>query len=145
MERSRSGNGAHAWIFFEHPIPAKDARRLGSALLDNAMERHAGLSFASYDRLFPNQDQMPTGGFGNLIALPLQQGPRQQGNSVFIDEHFEPYPEQWGYLATLKPLDLQQVTACLEHLESNPAFFQAQRLRLSAQGTPRYICLAHVD
>jgi hypothetical protein len=68
VERSRSGNGAHVWIFFEQAIAAKDARRLGFALLDKAMERHAGLSFESYDRLFPNQDTMPAGGFGNLIA-----------------------------------------------------------------------------
>ncbi|MCU7860282.1 MAG: hypothetical protein KZQ86_10750 [Candidatus Thiodiazotropha sp. (ex Lucinoma kastoroae)] len=72
VERSRSGNGAHIWIFFDSRIPAQDARRLGFALLDSAMESHAGLSFDSYDRLFPNQDTMPNGRFGNLIALPLQ-------------------------------------------------------------------------
>lgn len=79
IERSRSGNGAHIWIFFESQVPARDARRLGFGLLDRAMESYPGLSFDSYDRLFPNQDSVPSGGFGNLIALPLQQQPRQYG------------------------------------------------------------------
>jgi hypothetical protein len=96
IERSRSGNGAHIWVFFESPVKAKAARQLGFILLDKAMEFHAGLSFESYDRLFPNQDLLPIGGFGNLIALPLQHAPRQQGKSVFIDENFEPYFDQWA-------------------------------------------------
>jgi hypothetical protein len=99
VERSRSGNGAHIWVFFEEPITAKEARQLGFTLLDKAMESHAGLSFESYDRLFPNQDILPVGGFGNLIALPLQHSPRQKGNSVFIDENFQVYPDQWAYLS----------------------------------------------
>ncbi|NNE64226.1 MAG: DNA helicase, partial [Gammaproteobacteria bacterium] len=84
IERSRSGNGAHIWIIFDNKVLAKDARRLGFDLMDRAMERYPGLSFDSYDRLFPNQDSLPSGGFGNLIALPLQYQPRQYGNSVFV-------------------------------------------------------------
>lgn len=98
IERSRSGNGAHVWIFFSEPVPAKEARRLGFLLLDRAMEIHPGLSFESYDRLFPNQDRIPEGGFGNLIALPLQHSPRQSGNSVFVDMDLVPYQDQWGFL-----------------------------------------------
>lgn len=115
VERSRSGNGAHIWVFFESPVSAKEARELGFILLDKAMEFHAGLSFESYDRLFPNQDVLPIGGFGNLIALPLQHAPRQQGNSVFIDEGFEPYFDQWAYLASAKELTNQQLDLILSN------------------------------
>ncbi|ARU59581.1 type III restriction protein res subunit [Oleiphilus messinensis] len=117
VERSRSGNGAHVWIFFEETVPASDARRLGFALLDKAMEKHAGLSFESYDRLFPNQDTMPEGGFGNLIALPLQNGPRQVGNSVFVDEHFNPYPDQWAILQSLRKISRRELSSLLDQLE----------------------------
>lgn len=118
IERSRSGNGAHIWLFFETPVLAKDARELGFALLNKAMEYHAGLSFESYDRLFPNQDVLPIGGFGNLIALPLQSLPRQQGNSVFVDEKLIPYPDQWGYLLSVKKLNYQQVKAIIDDKQS---------------------------
>ena len=76
VERSRSGNGAHAWFFFDAPVSAAVARRMGCYLITQAMSRRHGLDMTSYDRLFPNQDTMPRGGFGNLIALPLQHGPR---------------------------------------------------------------------
>lgn len=109
VERSRSGNGAHIWVFFESPVLAKDARQLGFILLDKAMDFHAGLSFESYDRLFPNQDVLPIGGFGNLIALPLQHTPRQQGNSVFIDTDFNPYFDQWAYLVSTEKLASKQL------------------------------------
>lgn len=91
VERSRSGNGGHVWFFFNEPLPASEARRLGSYVLTETMSRHLDLSFTSYDRLFPNQDTMPTGGFGNLIALPLQGASRAVGNSVFVDDSFVPY------------------------------------------------------
>jgi hypothetical protein len=124
VERSRSGNGAHIWIFFEEVMPARDARRLGFALLDKAMERHAGLSFESYDRLFPNQDNMPEGGFGNLIALPLQNTPRQSGNSVFVDERFNAYSNQWEMLSSIKKMDHSKLYTLLGQLgqtgESEP-------------------------
>lgn len=85
LERSRSGNGGHVWIFFKEVVTAANARKLGIALLHKAMEQYPALSFDCFDRLFPNQDIMPEGGFGNLIALPLQLGPRQLGNSTFIE------------------------------------------------------------
>ncbi len=102
IERSRSGNGAHAWIFFTEPVPAADARRLGALLLTATMDRCPDIGFDSYDRFFPSQDTMPAGGFGNLIALPLQNRPRENGNSAFVDEHFRPYDDQWAYLSTIK-------------------------------------------
>jgi hypothetical protein len=100
VERSRSGNGAHVWFFFSSPVPAAAARKMGCYLITETMSRRHELSMESYDRLFPSQDTMPRGGFGNLIALPLQHGPRALGNSVFIDDQLRPYPddEQWSYL-----------------------------------------------
>jgi hypothetical protein len=90
VERSRSGNGAHVWMFFDRAAPASAARRLGCALLTRTMEKRHEVGLDSYDRLFPSQDTMPKGGFGNLIALPLQKLPRDQGNTVFLDELFQP-------------------------------------------------------
>lgn len=101
VERSRSGNGAHVWFFFSSPIPAVSARRMGCFLITETMARRHQMAMSSYDRLFPNQDTLPRGGFGNLIALPLQYEPRQAGNSVFLDENFQPHPDQWVWLASL--------------------------------------------
>ncbi len=109
VERSRSGNGAHAWFFFSEPIPASTARAVGCFLITETMSRRHQISMESYDRLFPSQDTMPKGGFGNLIALPLQGEPRKQGNSVFVDEGFIPYDDQWGYLASIKRLSSLEV------------------------------------
>jgi superfamily II DNA or RNA helicase len=101
IERSRSGNGAHAWMFFASAVAASTARKVGCFLITRTMERRHQLSMESYDRFFPNQDTMPRGGFGSLIALPLQHGPRQQGNTVFVDRRFEPQADQWAYLASV--------------------------------------------
>jgi superfamily II DNA or RNA helicase len=101
IERSRSGNGAHAWFFFAAPVPAALARKLGCFLITETMARRHELSMNSYDRLFPNHDTMPRGGFGNLIALPLQHEARQQGNTVFLDDQFNPHADQWAYLARI--------------------------------------------
>lgn len=109
VERSRSGNGAHVWIFFNEPIAAAKARKLGNAILTEAMNRDARLSFKSYDRFFPNQDRLPEGGFGNLVALPLQGQARRRGNSVFVDDHFAPYSDQWAYLLNVEKLAKAQV------------------------------------
>jgi hypothetical protein len=101
LERSRSGHGAHVWLFFEEAIPAALARRLGSHLLTEAMEDRPDIGLDSYDRMFPNQDTLPQGGFGNLIALPLQKLAREQDNSVFLDENLVPWPDQWAFLASI--------------------------------------------
>ena len=114
VERSRSGDGAHRWLFFTDPVPAASARALGLMLLTEALARTATLTMASYDRLFPSQDSAPAGGFGNLIALPLQRHARGQHNTVFLDEHLQPIADQWSYLASLPriaPAQLQQLLA----------------------------------
>ena len=104
IERSRSGNGAHVWIFFEMPITAFKARKLGNAILTEAMNSDVHLSFKSYDRFFPNQDTLPEGGLGNLVALPLQGMARCKGNSVFVDENFNAYADQWKMLSQVNKL-----------------------------------------
>lgn len=104
IERSRSGNGAHVWVFFDTAIAATKARRLGKSMLAEAMNKDVHLSFKSYDRFFPNQDTLPDGGFGNLVALPLQGQARRNGNSVFVDESFQPYPDQWAFLLGIQKL-----------------------------------------
>lgn len=118
IERSRSGNGAHLWFFFERAIPATQARRLGSHLLTEAMEARPEIGLASYDRMFPNQDTLPKGGFGNLIALPLQKAARDANNSMFIDEAFEPIPDQWAFLGNLPKVAAQKITQIVSHAES---------------------------
>ena len=99
VERSRSGNGAHVWFFFSAPVAAATARRMGCYLITETMTRRHQLSMESYDRFFPNQDTLPRGGFGNLIALPLQHGPRRMGNTVFVDEQMVPHADQWRFLS----------------------------------------------
>jgi len=111
LEKSRSGDGAHVWLFFEEPIPATLARKVGSFILTETMENRPELGFDSYDRLFPNQDTLPKGGFGNLIALPLQKGSRSKGNTLFLDEQFKPYPDQWAFLSSLKKINRARAEA----------------------------------
>jgi superfamily II DNA or RNA helicase len=104
VEISRSGNGAHAWIFFANRVSARDARRLGTAIISHTCARTRQLELSSYDRLFPNQDTMPKGGFGSLIALPLQKKPRENGFTVFVDSDLRPHPDQWAFLASIQPM-----------------------------------------
>lgn len=113
IERSRSGNGAHVWIFFEEPIPAFKARRLGNAILAEAMRHNGRMSFNSYDRFFPNQDRMPEGGFGNLVALPLQGQARKRRNSVFVDDDFLTYKDQWAFLYNINKVKDTEVDMLL--------------------------------
>lgn len=117
LERSRSGNGGHVWLFFDEAVPATTARKLGSLLLTETMERWPELGLRSYDRLFPNQDTLPKGGFGNLIALPLQRQARDHDNSVFVDDDFQPYPDQWAFLASIQRVSRHQLDGLVQAAE----------------------------
>jgi superfamily II DNA or RNA helicase len=116
VERSRSGKGIHLWIFFAENISVSIARKFGSSLITCAMNKHHGLAFKTYDRMIPTQDTLPKGGFGNLIALPLQKIPREQGNSMFVDEEFSVYPDQWGYLCNVKKYSLKETESFIRLL-----------------------------
>ena len=113
VERSRSGNGAHVWIFFEETILAKVARKLGNILLTKTIEKGT-LDLSSYDRLFPNQDTMPKGGFGNLIALPFQGESCKEGNTVFVDKYFDVQKNQIEILANIKKMAKDEIYAIVE-------------------------------
>jgi superfamily II DNA or RNA helicase/very-short-patch-repair endonuclease len=117
LERSRSGDGAHIWLFFEQAIPAATARKLGAHVLTETMERRPGIGLDSYDRFFPNQDTLPQGGFGNLIALPLQKKPRELGNCVFLDDRHIPFSDQWDYLSSIRKIDRVTVERIVSEAE----------------------------
>lgn len=117
LERSRSGRGGHVWLFFEEAVPAALARKLGSHILTETMERRPDIGLDSYDRFFPNQDTLPHGGFGNLIALPLQKHRRGDGNSVFLDDQGVPRRDQWAFLSTVRRIErghLEEVVRAAE-------------------------------
>lgn len=111
LERSRSGRGGHVWLFFEEAMPAALARKVGSYVLTETMERRPDLGLDSYDRFFPNQDTLPHGGFGNLIALPLQKHARDDANSVFVGDHGVPRCDQWGFLSTVQRIGRTRLEA----------------------------------
>jgi superfamily II DNA or RNA helicase len=134
IERSRSGNGGHAWLFFEDRIPATLARRLGTALLTNSMNKRHEIRFKSYDRLFPNQDTLPKGGFGNLIALPFQKEARKRQNSEFIDENFVSYSDQWAFLSTIKKTTEDQIGQLIADLSHG---HELGELKLDDEEDPR--------
>jgi superfamily II DNA or RNA helicase len=118
LERSRSGTGGHIWLFFYNPIAASEARRLGTLLLTCTMNRRPEIGFTSYDRLFPSQDTMPSGGFGNLIALPLQRLAREDGNSVFVDDDLRPHEDQWAFLSRLRRVTPAEVADAIAKVEA---------------------------
>ncbi len=118
IERSRSGDGAHCWFFFSEPIQVKLARRFASSVITYSMNQNHKIKFSSYDRLLPNQDNMPDGGFGNLIALPLQGFARKNDNSLFVDETFKPYEDQWQFLSDIKKISYDDISAYMSKLRS---------------------------
>lgn len=134
LERSRSGNGGHIWIFFSRPVPASLARKLGSFLLTETMDRRPELGFDSYDRFFPNQDTMPKGGLGNLIALPLQKRPRARHNSIFLDPTtLEPWSDQWGFLASLSRMSQEAVESLARQAERQGRITGVQRVEIEEE------------
>src|SRR5205823_5762244 len=118
LERSRSGEGGHVWLFFEEAVPASLARKMGSHILTETMENRPEIGLDSYDRLFPNQDTLPRGGFGNLIALPLQKQARQRGNTVFLDDKFLPYADQWAFLFSVTRISRAEIETLVRDAES---------------------------
>ncbi len=151
IERSRSGNGSHAWLFFKEPIAASLARKFGTSLLTYTMQNRHEITFKSYDRFFPNQDTMPKGGLGNLIALPLQKEARKAKNSEFIDQDFEPYPDQWAFLDTIRSLSEDDVLTLTSKLgqgnelgvlkidEDEPKPWETTKVKLLKTDFPRQI------
>ena len=121
LERSRSGNGGHIWIFFSEPILAVLARKIGTFLLTQTLERRPEIGLDSYDRFFPSQDTLPRGGFGNLIALPLQKNPRENGNSLFLDAHLVPYADQWAFLSSIRRMSRREVENLVDEAEKRIA------------------------
>ncbi len=119
LERSRSGNGGHIWFFFKESILARLARKFGSFILTKAMNSRPELGFDSYDRFFPNQDRMPSGGFGNLIALPLQKEPRKNGNSEFVDRAFIPFADQWTFLSNVRKIQKDRILELVKEAEQD--------------------------
>lgn len=123
IEISRSGNGAHLWIFFNENIKAKTARDFGNLILMSAMKNHHSLSFESFDRMFPNQDEIPKGGYGNLIALPLQGKAVKENHSVFVDENFVPFSDQWKYLSCVQKISLAEIKNISSKIDESVSFF----------------------
>jgi superfamily II DNA or RNA helicase len=117
LERSRSGNGGHVWIFFSEPVPAALARKMASFIMTETMESRPEIGLNSYDRFFPNQDTLPKGGFGNLIALPLQRKPKERGNSLFVNQEFIPYPDQWAFLSLTRRMSRAEIEAIVNEAE----------------------------
>lgn len=120
VERSRSGNGAHIWFFFLEPISAKAAREFGSCLITEAAAHNKTITFEAFDRMLPAQATIPDGGFGNLIALPFQGKAQREGNSVFVDEQFKPFPDQWLYLSQVQLIPRSTVQDLIEAPGNNP-------------------------
>jgi len=133
LERSRSGKGGHVWMFFDRPASVSLARKFGCAILTRSMERRHQIGLDSYDRFFPSQDTMPKGGFGNLIALPLQRVPAEKGNSVFVNEAFDPFPDQWMFLSAIERIQLEKVESVVQEASRNGAILGV-RISLADEG-----------
>jgi superfamily II DNA or RNA helicase len=140
LERSRSGDGAHVWVFFDAPVPASAARAMGAALLRQAMTARAELDLTSYDRFFPSQDFMPKAGFGNLIALPLHGGCAKRGTTLFLDPTtMEPWPDQWAFLSSIARMEPGAVTSLAETLrpvDTGPALSLADLAKAGGPPPP---------
>ncbi|MFC1569111.1 DEAD/DEAH box helicase family protein [bacterium] len=136
VERSKSGNGAHIWLFFNEPVLARLARQLGTIILSRALMKRSEISLESYDRFFPNQDLVPKGGFGNLIALPLQKEPGSQGNSLFIDDSLNTISDQWEYMSQflqLSKIDVNNLIDKYYSYDKKPYLLQDEDVIVAEQ------------
>lgn len=141
IERSRSGRGCHLWFFFKEAIKASIARKLGFALLNRVLENRPGLGLSSYDRFFPNQDTLPKGGLGNLIALPLQGRARKEGNTVFLNENLIPYEDQWAFLSSVEPIDYPKIEDVLRQSSSDRSGKHKLEIQPRKEALPKEINL----
>ncbi len=152
VERSQSGKGGHLWFFFKNPLPAGIARKFGAAILTFSMNKRHEIHFKSYDRLFPSQDTIPKGGFGNLIALPLQKYARQKNHSEFVDERFESYNDQWSFLSSIQKISEDRIENLIQKLcngqelgflkideEDPPKPWEKQTVKLQVSDFPKQI------
>ena len=141
LERSRSGNGAHVWIFFDQPLPAVKARKLGAFLMTRTLDRRPEIGLDSFDRFFPNQDTLPKNGFGNLIALPLQKAAREKNHSVFLDNDMIPHADQWAFLASITRMSEERldmhIQNAVQHNELLPVVYEPSAERaIASEGSP---------
>lgn len=134
LERSRSGSGGHLWIFFDVPVSAAMARRLGEGLITRANRDTGQLNLRSYDRMFPNQDTLPKKGYGNLIALPLQKGPLAIGNSAFLDENMIPHEDQWAFLQAVTKVRRNTLEALVLEFTRRNALIAVERPSENEEG-----------
>ena len=136
LERSRSGNGGHVWIFFDKPYPASKSRKIINALLEQAGIISIFDKSSSFDRLFPNQNYHSGKGFGNLIALPLHKTAMDKGNSCFIDEQLKPYPDQWNFLSSIQKVGISHLDKIYQtlhqtsHNTSSPTKHNSDKLQI---------------
>ena len=149
VERSRSGSGAHIWFFFLEPMSAKTARDFGSSLINEAAALNKTITFDAFDRMLPAQSTIPEGGFGNLIALPFQGRAQQEGNSVFVDEQFEPLPDQWLFLSRIQLIQRATVKSLIESTENKPhgitAIASANKTKRNSQRPRKRLQLTQRD
>jgi hypothetical protein len=144
-ERSRSGLGGHVWLFFSEEVQARYARLVGGRIITKAKKNRPENRLISFDRMFPNQDTMPEGGYGNLIALPLQKQARMNGNSVFIDDRDTPYDDQWQFLRSVKKYSNEEIQNSIHITERRIGSFDERLLRsvqitdVSPQKEPDYV------
>lgn len=120
LERSRSGQGCHLWFFFEQETKSVVARKFGMTILSLAMEESRSITFSSFDRMFPSQDFLETGGFGNLIALPLQKEARKYGNTEFLDKNFDVIKDPWAHLFHTAKINKSMMDRVLENEITSP-------------------------
>lgn len=118
IERSQSGRGIHIWFFFEEPISAKSARKMGSSLIQTTMMKSEYIKLENFDRMIPMQDTLNHNGFGNLIALPLRWQKVQEGRTVFLEDDFSVAKNQWDHLAGIKKLSNDEVLNKIDELNT---------------------------